>query len=92
MFFGVRQRASHLRRKGVARVTALHADLVGPFDPDGSGEELLELAPSRWYLTGFLAPKAARETNSADDDDEPAPESYERARQGRTRSRLRWSP
>ena len=51
-------------------VTALHADLVGPFDPSGSAEEVLRLAPSRWYLTGFLAPKAARETNSPDDDDD----------------------
>lgn len=65
-------------------VAALQADLVGPFDPNGSGVEVLTLAPSRWYLTGFLAPKADRETtpdddddatNSAEDDeDEPPPE------------------
>jgi helicase-like protein len=45
-------------------VAALHADLVGPFsteDSAGSSEELT-IAPSRWYLTGFLAPKADRET------------------------------
>lgn len=41
-------------------VEALEADLVGPFVPDShpqGGQEILPLAPSRWYLTGFLAPK-----------------------------------
>jgi hypothetical protein len=37
-------------------IAALEADLVGPFDPS-SGQEVLPLPPSRWYLTGFLAPK-----------------------------------
>jgi hypothetical protein len=51
-------------------IRALEADLVGPFRrgliaPNGSdgmdaSEELL-LPPSRWYLTGFLAPEAGRE-------------------------------
>lgn len=37
---------------------ALDADFVGPF----TGEtETLPLSPSRWYLTGFLVPQAARE-------------------------------
>jgi hypothetical protein len=42
---------------------ALEADLIGPFDPreDGSGEEVLPLPPSRWYLTGFLVPERDRE-------------------------------
>jgi hypothetical protein len=64
-------------------VAALHADLVGPFDP-ACPEEVLPLPPSRWYLTGFLAPQADRdphdptaddETNGAeeDDDEESAP-------------------
>lgn len=47
---------------------------------------MVRIAPSRWYLTGFLAPKADRETKDptadeelgtgADDEDEnePAPE------------------
>ena len=35
-------------------VRALQADLIGPFDPE-SGQELLRMPPSRWYLTGFLA-------------------------------------
>lgn len=68
-----------------ALVEALEADLVGPFDPTNE-RELLKLAPSRWYLTGFLAPKASRETNDPtseddaansagdDDEDEPPPD------------------
>ncbi len=66
-------------------VAALQADLVGPFDPANPSEELT-LAPSRWYLTGFLAPKNDRDPKSPDaddgfgtgtgddDDDEPAVE------------------
>ena len=42
-----------------ALVAALEADLVGPFDP-ASGHEVLPLPPSRWYLTGFLAPQFGR--------------------------------
>jgi hypothetical protein len=41
-------------------VRALEADLIGPFDPE-TGEEVLRLPPSRWYLTGFLAPQGGRE-------------------------------
>lgn len=41
-------------------IHALEADLIGPFDPE-SGEEVLRLPPSRWYLTGFLAPQGGRE-------------------------------
>ncbi len=40
-------------------VAALQADLIGPFlsaDHPGGGQEVLPLPPSRWYLTGFLAP------------------------------------
>jgi hypothetical protein len=44
-------------------VEALEADLVGPFlppDRPGGGEEVLPIPPSRWYLTGFLAPQDDR--------------------------------
>ncbi len=52
-------------------VRALEADLIGPFRrglalPDGTPSdgmdsvEELELPPSRWYLTGYLAPEAGR--------------------------------
>ena len=49
---------------------ALEADLIGPFrrglpgPGGGDGTEAtedLELPPSRWYLTGFLAPESGRE-------------------------------
>jgi hypothetical protein len=58
-------------------VKALHADLIGPFLPEGhpgAGDEVLPLAPSRWYLTGFLAPQAAR---APDPDDEDSQEGFE---------------
>ncbi|MEM9553685.1 MAG: DISARM system helicase DrmA [Acidobacteriota bacterium] len=46
-------------------VRALEADLIGPYDLPEAGradmsEELLRIPPSRWYLTGFLAPTAER--------------------------------
>jgi hypothetical protein len=44
-----------------AILRALEADLVGPFQPEGTASEVLKLPPSRWYLTGFLAPDVARE-------------------------------
>lgn len=52
-------------------VSALEADLIGPFVPDShpqGGQEILPLAPSRWYLTGFLAPQGAREPDEDDRD------------------------
>ncbi len=49
-------------------VTALHSELVGPFDPNHPNE-ILETSPSRWYLTGFLAPQGGRETDPTDDDE-----------------------
>jgi hypothetical protein len=53
-------------------VRALKADLVGPDDqehPDAG--ELLRLPPSRWYLTGFLAPELGRdEDEDSTKDDE----------------------
>jgi hypothetical protein len=72
-------------------VAALQADLVGPFEGDDSAE-VLRIAPSRWYLTGFLAPKDDRETkdptaeeelgSGADEEDEmevaPEPEPKQR--------------
>ncbi len=45
-----------------ALITALEADLVGPFQvEDPMSTELLSVPPSRWYLTGFLAPQLGRE-------------------------------
>ena len=43
-------------------VRALEADLVGPHDLDNAdAEEVLRIPPTRWYLTGFLAPELGRE-------------------------------
>ena len=52
-------------------VEALEADLVGPFlaeDLPGGGQEVLPLPPSRWYLTGFLAPQFDRAPDADDTD------------------------
>lgn len=49
-------------------VQALNADLVGPYDRN-SPDELLKLPPSRWYLTGFLVPKAVRDGEELDPTD-----------------------
>ena len=43
-------------------IHALQVDLVGPAQPD----EMLEQSPSRWYLTGFLAPLNASEEQRID--------------------------
>ncbi|MBI4957601.1 MAG: helicase [Myxococcales bacterium] len=48
---------------------ALEADLVGPFHAEPRGE-VLPLPPSRWYLTGFLAPLGDRDTHDATAEDE----------------------
>lgn len=61
-----------------ALVDALHTDLVGPVEGGELAGERLELAPSRWYLTGFLVPARASvearedpEHNEGDMDDGP---------------------
>ena len=41
---------------------ALETDLIGPFEFREDSEEELYIPPSRWYLTGFLAPLAARDS------------------------------
>src|SRR5581483_5513983 len=59
-------------------IEALEADLVGPFGREpgeevSAAQEALKLAPSRFYLTGFLAPKrqgVIDAEDAADDDDE----------------------
>lgn len=52
-------------------VEALQADLIGPFQQEpgpGGLEEVLPLPPSRWYLTGFLAPHHGRAPDVDDQD------------------------
>ena len=51
---------------------ALQADLVGPFDGDPSSSEVLPRPPSRFYLTGFLAPSGDRDPGNPTDDEEYA--------------------
>lgn len=51
-------------------VRALEADLIGPCDLDRpDAVEELPLPPSRWYLTGFLAPEGAGEADEPPDDE-----------------------
>jgi hypothetical protein len=50
-------------------VAGLEADLVGPFDA-AVPNEVLRVPPSRWYLTGFLAPALARDSKDPLADDE----------------------
>jgi hypothetical protein len=47
---------------------ALKLDLVGPSERLGSPTEILPQAPSRWYLTGFLAPLDADRSQKVDED------------------------
>ena len=56
-------------------LAALEADLVGPFAVGiphvdlaeaAASDETLTLPPSRWYLTGFLAPQGARQPEADD--------------------------
>ena len=55
-------------------IQALRLDLVGPGVDLGQPEETLETHPSRWYLTGFLAPLGADLSQRSD---EEAPEDME---------------
>jgi hypothetical protein len=51
-------------------IAALQADLIGPFAGPTDAPEVLQLPPSRWYLTGFLAPEAGRIVDDPTADDE----------------------
>lgn len=48
-------------------IRALELDLVGPSTGDVLESELLRQAPSRWYLTGFLVPLGASNTQRIDE-------------------------
>lgn len=48
-------------------VRALQLDLVGPSSDDEHADEVLDQAPSRWYLTGFLVPVGAPEVQRVDE-------------------------
>lgn len=66
-----------------ARLThALRLDLIGPDPDEPQVNEVLSALPSRWYLTGFLAPWSAPATQKQDDDDQGELEMTEAAAQG----------
>ena len=56
----VRARLSH----------ALRLDLIGPEPGEPQETEVLAFPPSRWYLTGFLAPWSASASQKRDDDEQ----------------------
>ncbi len=49
-------------------VDALNLDLIGPANDSDLADEVLEQAPSRWYLTGYLVPSGAEEDQRSDPD------------------------
>ena len=49
---------------------ALRLDLIGPEPDEPQASELLPISPSRFYLTGFLAPWNAPAAQKADDDEQ----------------------
>ncbi len=49
---------------------ALQLDLIGPRPEDPEVTEALSVPPSRWYLSGFLAPWAASAAQKQDSDDQ----------------------
>jgi hypothetical protein len=60
-------------------VDALGLDLVGPAESIGDAGEVLPQSPSRWYLTGFLAPlEGSREQRT----DESSTEELDQAAEG----------
>ena len=50
-------------------VEATTRDAVGPFAEHPTICECLKLRPSRWYLTGFLAPQSAQPDEDPTDDE-----------------------
>ena len=52
-----------------ARLTqALRLDLIGPEPGDPQVAEILDRSPSRWYLSGFLAPWNAPASQKEDEE------------------------
>src|SRR5690349_11184090 len=51
-------------------VHALRLDLIGPEPNEAEAAETLRIAPSRWYLTGFLVPWNAPSAQKSDDDEQ----------------------
>jgi hypothetical protein len=59
-------------------VEALKLDLVGPDNSHPFAHEILPQAPRRWYLAGFLVPKAApKEAKRSKDDEDDGQQGFE---------------
>ena len=56
---------------------ALDLDLVGPGNDHPHASEVIPIPPSRWYLTGFLAPRDSAPESVEDFDQDPSIESAE---------------
>lgn len=56
----------------------LDLDLVGPTHDEALAQEVLPTAPSRWYLSGFLAPHSAPAPSKADLEQDDELEAAER--------------
>ena len=67
-------------------IDTLRLDLIGPRpgEPqhDAYVEEVLPVAPSRWYLTGFLVPYEAAPEQRSDDDGNEAVDQLDRGAEG----------
>jgi hypothetical protein len=50
-------------------IHALRLDVIGPNSDEPQVSEILPIAPSRWYLTGFLVPWNAPAQQKRDEDD-----------------------
>lgn len=51
-------------------IHALRLDLIGPEQNEPQASEVLPIPPSRWYLTGFLAPWNAPVSQKSDEDEQ----------------------
>ena len=49
-------------------VKSLHLDIIGPNNSNEHKDEVLNFAPSKMYLAGFLAPKGASVENRSDEE------------------------
>lgn len=60
-------------------VEALKLDLVGPDNAHPFAHEILPQSPRRWYLAGFLVPKAApKEAKRSKDDEDEGEQGFEK--------------
>lgn len=60
-------------------VEALKLDLVGPDNTHPFAHEILPQSPRRWYLAGFLVPKAApKEAKHSKDDEDEGEQGFEK--------------